>query len=213
MILKSTQAYVVANSYYHGVLKGNTIMSDMTRVRDLDDPNRCLHNPHDGSGQCLMKAVEGGNRCKVHGGGRQLQVMKKKQLRAYAKNKWAAAIKENANDSEIKSLREELGIARIMLDQILNRCKDSHDLLMFSAPIDNFLKTINLIQKTSHAIEKDLSEMIGPEALNEFAETLFSIIMDEIDDANVIERISLKLGRALQKMQSGTPDKEDDDLI
>lgn len=186
-------------------------MSDMTRVRDLDDPNRCTHDPKDGSGQCMMKAVEGGDRCKVHGGGRQLQIMKKKQLRAYAKNKWAASIRENANDSEIKSLREELGIARIMLDQLLNRCKDSHDLLMMSTPIDNMLKTINLIQKTSHTIEKDLDNMVGPEKLAQFSEMLFEIIMDEVEDANVINRISLKLGRALQKMDSGDGDDFDEE--
>lgn len=185
-------------------------MSTMTRVRDLDDPNRCTHTPKDGSGQCMMKAVEGGDRCPPHGGGRQLQIMKKEQLRAYAKNRWSAEIKSNANDSEIKSLREELGISRIMLNQLLDRCKDSHDLLMMSGPIDTFLKTINLIQKTSHSIEKDLNNTVGPEALAEFANSLFDIIMDEVEDANVIDRITLKLGRALRKAQSGTPDEDEE---
>lgn len=184
-------------------------MSNMTRVRDLEDPNRCTHDPKDGSGQCMMVSVEGGNRCLPHGGGRQLEVAKKAQIRAYAKNRWSAEIQANANDSEIKSLREELGISRIMLNQILDRCKDSHDLLLMSGPIDTFLKTINLIQKTSHAIEKDLQSMIGPDALAEFANELFDIIMEEVTDANVVDRISLKLGRALRKVQSGTPEDED----
>lgn len=182
-------------------------MSDMIRVRDLDDPNRCQHHKP-GEGQCMMKAVEGGNRCKVHGGGRQLQVAKQNQLRAYAKNKWALQIRENANDSEIKSLRQELGIARVMLDNFLNRCNDSHDLLMMSAPIDNMLKTINLIQKTSHVIEKDLDNMVGPDALREFADAMFEIIMDEVEDVNTINRIALKLGRALNKTMNG--DSEED---
>jgi hypothetical protein len=184
-------------------------MSDMTRVRDLDDPNRCTYMKP-GEGQCMMRAVEGGTRCKVHGGGRQLQVQKKEQLRAYAKNRWSAAIRENANDSEIKSLREELGIARIMLDQLLNRCKDSHDLLMMSTPIDNMLKTINLIQKTSHSIEKDLDNMIGPDSLMKFGDELFNVIMEEVEDTDTINRIALKLGRALQKLQNG--DTQDDDF-
>ena len=186
-------------------------MSDMTRVRDLDDPDRCTYIKP-GEGQCLMKSVEGGDRCKVHGGGRQLQVAKKKQLRAYAKNKWAASIRDNAHDSEIKSLREELGIARIMLNQILNRCNDSHDLLMMSGPIDNMLKTINLIQKTSHTIEKDLDNMLGPEAIEAFGNELFEIIMEEIDDANVINRIALKLGRALRKLNSSEALEDDDNI-
>ncbi len=180
-------------------------MSDMIRVRDLDDPNRCGHLKA-GEGQCMMKSVEGGTRCKVHGGGTQLKVLQKQQLKAYAKNRWAKSIKENANDSEIKSLREELGIARIMLDGVLNRCKDSHDLLMMSTPIDNMLKTINLIQKTSHGIEKDLNNMIGPDALNRFADEMFNIIMEEVPDANTVNRIALKLGRALQKSQNGDPE-------
>ncbi len=187
-------------------------MSDMVRARDLDDPNRCGHMKP-GEGQCVMLSVEGGTRCKVHGGGTQLQVLKKKQLRAYAKNKWAAQISENANDSEIKSLREELGIARIMLDQLLQRCNDSHDLLMMSTPIDNMLKTINLIQKTSHTIEKDLDNMVGPDTLNKFSEALFTIIMDEIEDVNIINRIAMKLGRELSKIQGGTKDATDEDEL
>jgi len=156
-----------------------------------------------------MKAVEGGTRCKCHGGGSQLQVAKKKQLTAYAKNRWNAEIRNNAEDSEIKSLRQELGIARIMLNQLTNRCKDSHDLLMMSGPIDNMLKTINLIQKTSHSIEKDLAGTVGPEQLNQFAEEMFNIIMDEVQDTNVINRIALKLGRAIRKVQNGSNDEDD----
>lgn len=184
-------------------------MSDMTRVRDLDDPNRCLHQKP-GEGQCMMLSVEEGDRCKVHGGGRQLQVAKQRTLKAYDRNRWSLMIRENANDSEIKSLREELGIARLMLDRILNRCKDSHDLLMMSSPIDNMLKTINLIQKTSHIIEKDMDEMIGPEALTKFAEAMFDIIMSEISDANIVNRIALKLGRELQKTQNGDTNNDTD---
>jgi len=77
-----------------------------------------------------------------------------------------------------------------------------------SAPIDNMLKTINLIQKTSHTIEKDLDNMVGPEALQIFADEMFNIIMDEVEDINIVNRIALKLGRALNKTMNGDPEED-----
>ncbi len=171
----------------------------MQRVYDLDAPDRCTHHKP-GEGQCPMQSVPNYNRCEVHGGVNQLQINKKQELRAYMANRWRAEIKSNASDSEIKSLREELGIARIMLDQLLNRCKDSHDLLLMSTPIDNMLKTITLIQKNSHLIEKDLNNIITPESLEEFGNALFNIIMEEVQDSNTINRISMKIMKELRKV-------------
>ena len=179
--------------------------SNMTRCRDLDDPQRCNYNIP-GHGQCPMKAPEGAQNCQKHGGGSQLQAAARTELKAYQKVKWARTIKENGGDPAIKDLSMEVGILRMLATELLTRCKDGHDLLMYSGPISDMMTKIQKMVESLHKIDKEASGMLDQKALERFGMDLLDILIEEIDDANVIDRIGLKIGRAINKIQQ--PDED-----
>ena len=173
----------------------------MTKV-DEAHPNRCEHIIADkGMTQCTMLSVEGGNRCLTHGGGSQRASIKKAEKKQFLQNRWHAQIKEFGTNSELRDLSMEMGTIRLLVDNLVGRCRDAYDLQIFSGQIDGLLKTLTGLARVSHGIKKDIDNVIGPEQLSKFADTLFDILLEEIKDANVINRISLKLHKALQVLE------------
>jgi len=149
-----------------------------------------------------MLAPEGATNCQKHGGGAQLQSALKSEVRAYNKVKWIKTITDNATDPAIKSLAMEIGILRMLASETLTRCNDGHDLLMYSGPISDMMTKIQRMVESLHKIDKEASGMLDHKALERFGHDLLDILVDEIEDANVIDRIGLKLGRAISKIQS-----------
>lgn len=174
-------------------------MSDMTRIRDEDDENRCTYNIP-GHGQCRMKAAEGVERCKKHGGGAQLYHKKKQELKAYEKTKWAASIRESATDPAIKDLACEVGILRMLAANLLKRCKDEHDLMMMSGNIGDLMTKIQKMIESLHRLEKESSGLLSQSKLEQFAFDLLDILTEEIEDRHILDRIGVKVAKALHKI-------------
>ena len=146
-----------------------------------------------GQGQCPMESVEGGDRCPKHGGGAQLASQKKSRVRAYHLNQWRTSIADNSNDPEIKNLRDEVGILRMTLNAVLNRCKDNHDLLMMSGQVQSLVNSLQVLMKTVHTIDKDEQSYITEEQLAAWMSQVFDILTEEIQDEELIGNIVMKL--------------------
>src|SRR4029077_12914332 len=103
------------------------------RVED-NDPERC-QGVSSTKGQCQFKRATGSQYCKMHGGAAVLKSAEQERIRNYRLSKWQLRMNEFADSDQVKSLREEVGISRMVLEEIVNRCKDSTELLMCSAKI------------------------------------------------------------------------------
>ena len=83
------------------------------RISFPEDPHRCHQIVRDG--QCLNLAVEGGSKCLAHGGHKELESQRNTSLRLYRLGQWQQRSEELLTHPNIKTLREEIGILRILL--------------------------------------------------------------------------------------------------
>ena len=98
-------------------------------VVEPDAPNRCQNTGR--TGQCFYAATESTSFCPMHAGTAQ-DAIDKGKLRNYQFQRYKQRIDEKADSEVIKSLREEIGILRMVMEEIVNRCKDDTELLIYS---------------------------------------------------------------------------------
>jgi hypothetical protein len=141
-------------------------------------------------GQCRYRAVPGGTTCYLHGGNKTLQSQRLASLNAYRLSKFQAEIQRHAEDDGIKSLRTEIGILRVIMEERLNACKDSTDLLLQSGPISDLVSKIERVVTSCHKLENQMGQLLDKQALMNFANTVISIVTSHVSDENTINAIA-----------------------
>lgn len=163
-------------------------MNDQIKRIDSDnDPERC--QAVNDAGQCRNKRVPGTNFCQVHGGASTaLRREKVEGLRNYRLTQ--AAIKEQiaekATSTGIKSLRDEVAIARMVLQEIVNKCKDASDLMLYHGQIDKSVLTIEKLVTSCHKLETNLNMTLDKQAILVIVGQVVEIITSTINSRDDI---------------------------
>lgn len=161
---------------------------------DLDDPNRC-----EGSfsgGQCRHQAEPGDRFCKGCGGKNRLSLEARRQY-LLKDTRQAARLAEFAEHDDIKSLREEIGLARVLLERRFNMIQSDADLLAACGPVNAMLLTIERLVKTSHQIETNLGVLLTRNTVLKLAQAMCEIVIDEIQAVPGFEQIVDRLSQRL----------------
>lgn len=162
-------------------------MLDKPIVVELDDPTRCNHiSP--GLDQCRYKSTPGYNFCIFHGGGAQ-----KSTVNNYRLTKWQQRLNEKANNEQVKSLREEIGLLRILLEERLNRCETSLDLILESGPISDLILKINAVVSSCHRLESSMGILLDRQSIIQFANEVINILAEVLGDDSRVELIANRL--------------------
>lgn len=103
----------------------------------------------DGPPFCPMHLVGSG----TNGDG--IRYHKNQEFRTYLLNKWQDRVDRQANNPKIKSLREDIGILRMTLENKMNRMEDDADLDMRSGQLTELVSQIERTILTAHKIEKE----------------------------------------------------------
>jgi len=162
--------------------------SEIKRVTDPADPTRCQSVAK--GEQCMMQAVPGGTFCMLHGGNKQLEAQERLKVRNYRLTKWHATVDRFTDNANIKSLREEIAILRMMLEERLNTCADTSDLLLHSGPIAFMITNIEKLVSSCHKLEGSMGQLLDKAAILQFAGTVITIITDVLDDEKKISEIA-----------------------
>jgi len=166
----------------------------MPRVRRPDDPDRCQASM--GTKQCEYLALPGSSRCEDHT--RELSPLTAEK-RQYLLDKAAEKRRlfELSTHEQINSLREEIAIARRLVERRFNMIDTDADLLAACGPLNTLLLTIERLVKTSHSIEKSLGVMLSRETVLSLAQSMVVVIMDELqhvpDYETIVDRVIDKL--------------------
>jgi len=147
-------------------------------------------------GQCPYVKVEGSDYCPRHGGGLSANSEKKEAVRNYHLTKWQARVQQLADNEGIKSLREEVGILRMVLENMLNQCNDAQELLMFSSRAADLVIKIEKLVTSCDRMEGKMGQLLGKDSVLRLAAQYVEIIHEHIDDDNVIDIISTKMIQA-----------------
>jgi hypothetical protein len=190
---------------------------EMQRWSNTDDPDlRCDFIINTG-GQCANRIVDGCTRCPMHGANKQKEAIENKSLRLYRLAKFQNRAEELTDHSKVKSLREEIAILRILLEEKINRCADEHDLLLQSGPISDLVMKIEKIVASCHRLESSLGglldktkiKQIANEMMNSVASRLGEHLEDELSEDKLRDVTQLILEAVAEDVLASMERKND----
>ena len=153
------------------------------------------------TGQCPFCKSEGSNYCSRHGGFLVEQKRAKESLRNYRLTKWKARIGDLADSDGIKSLREEIGILRMIVEEMLDKCHDATDLLLYSTRMADLVMKIEKLVVSCDKMEGKMGLLLSRSSVLQLAAEYVEIINKHIGDASIIDVISQEMLTATMRSQ------------
>jgi hypothetical protein len=174
-------------------------------IVEPDSPARCQGNIK--TGQCPYGAVVGSKFCPRHGSNMDTQVIKETNLKNYRLNKWNTQLTEKTDSSKIKSLRDEIGILRILMEETLNKCHDSNDLLMYSNKISDLALKIEKLVTSCDKLETKLGLLMDKTQALQFANEIISVITKHIKDEDMLVQIAKEISNIMEATRPAPKDE------
>lgn len=150
------------------------------RITEPDDPRRCQGN--DAHGQCRMVKIEGSDYCTRHGGHSVRTQREKGELRNLKLTKFKARLVELGDSSHLMSLRDEIAVLRITLEELVNSCDGPSDLITMSGQIAALVGNVGKLVKDCHSIEEKTGHLLSKDALTNFAGRVIDIVVRHIPE-------------------------------
>jgi len=112
------------------------------------------------------------------------------KLRAYRLTKWQDRLEAFNGDNNIKCLMNEIGIARITLEGVMNSCQTENDLLANSHRIGDLTTRIEKLIASCHKIEKSSNMLLDKSSVLKLAGDIIGILGRHIPDEKIVEAIA-----------------------
>lgn len=160
-----------------------------------NDPRRC--QAITAKGQCLIQSVEGSQYCIMHSGSSKNGENREKMIRQYRLAQWQQRVDEFSEHQGVKSLREEIGICRMILETIILQCKDQTDLLLYSAKITDLVGRIEKLVVSCNRLESSMGMLLDKTAALHLASQIVTIIGEHIPDGEVIDAVANDITMAI----------------
>ena len=169
------------------------------KIENEFDPDRCEGVGRKG-GQCLFKRCAPSKFCMRHGASQRFIAEKKERHRNYHLTKFRARINELADSPEIKSLREEIGIIRMMIETILNKCQDENDLIMFAGKLQHMIQQAQKLVESCHRLEERTGVLLDKQSILVVCDSLVKIIAIHVEDPDALDRIAEQMVDVVAKI-------------
>ncbi len=154
------------------------------------------------TGQCINCKEPNSNFCLNHGGNNQAIKKNGEVVRNYRLMRWQQRVGEMADNASIKSLREEVGILRVILEEMLNQCKDSMDLLLYSQRMSDLVMKIEKLVVSCDKLENRMGLLLGKDSILQLAATYIQIINTHVHDPIIVEQISQEMVQAIHQIEN-----------
>lgn len=136
-----------------------------------------------------------------HGGASTIKKQEAESLYRFRVDKYRNRINEIAKSSNVKCLREEIGVLRMLLEERMNSIGDDlGQLILQSGDLSEMVVKIDKLVNSCHNLEAKLGVMIDKTTMLVLTEQIVKIISDEIKDGDVLDRISTQI---LTVMENG----------
>lgn len=158
------------------------------RISGPGDPEQCQ-----ASGNCPYKGVRNPNTgdrekfCPRHGGNKSIQKQERTDARLYLAAQWRVKIGDQADHPKFKSLREEVGILRMMLNNKLELIKDNHELMLHSQSVSNLVREVRDTLKTCAHVEQISGQSLDRNQALQFVQNLAEIISKYVTDPELLK--------------------------
>jgi len=153
-----------------------------TRVEN-GDPKQCER------AGCKNIVVEGSKYCLAHGGRHAAERAEKERMRNYNLAKFHQRANELSESKEITSLRDEVGLLRLLIEEKINHCKDTTDLLLISGPLSDLLMKSERLVTSMEKLENKMGHHLDKTKVVQIAQSMIEIIGRYIDNPEVLDAI------------------------
>ena len=161
------------------------------RIKEPDDPNRCQAMGK--RGQCELVALPETQYCKIHGGKAQSERLEKEKIKKYQLGKWNARIQQLSGDGDVKCLRDEIGVLRMMIEEILGAITSPTDLLIQAPQIANLVTSVERLVISMDKLEKSTGALLDKPAILRFAGQFVDIVAEELPNPDDADRICARI--------------------
>lgn len=149
---------------------------EVERVNAEDDPRRCRGTTR--MGQCWHVAIEGADFC---GPCSKTDLVEENRRQYLLTNpRYQTRLLELSAADEIKSLRDEVAIARMLVEERLNKIKGDQDLFTACGAINSLLLTIEKLVSKSHILEQNLGQLYHRSTIVQLMQAVVAVIDDEV---------------------------------
>ena len=173
----------------------------MQRVTDPADPRRCHGSCPDG--QCQNVSEPGSEFCRAHQG---KDTGEQKRIYLLHKSQFRDRLTKLSEHDNLKSLREEIAIVRMLIEERLNLVRDENDLISAFGPIQQAFLTVERLMKTLHQMEQSLGSLLSKQAVIKLGQSISSVIIDELKDIDgyeeIVDRINERLVSLIAEAQN-----------
>lgn len=142
---------------------------------------------------CGAEAIDDTIYCAKHGATSVRQALEKKQANLYRIEKYRDRVNHYSEHDKANSLREEIAILRILLEELLNKYTTTDELLLQAGVVGELVCKINALVTSSHKIEVALGELMSKTKVLGMADQMVSVIADVIDNPETVAIISDKI--------------------
>lgn len=147
-------------------------------------------------GQCRMRRLEGSRFCHSHGGEQTVARARKAATSAYNLTKYHHEVNQFANHEMIFSLRDEIGLVRVMIQELFNSCNGPADLVIHSSRLSQLIGQANKLVLDAQRSESQLGELLDRAAIQALADKIVSIISDVVP-IEQMDRVVALVGGAI----------------
>ena len=150
----------------------------MPRVKDPSDPRRCRGKAPDG--QCMNRAEIGQDYCRYHGGHSTKEEI---DMRGFllAKAEDRIRLAELDGLEPIRELHDVMKMTHMLIERRWNAAmKSETEMIVASPALNQLYLTMERLVASSHRIEQNLGALLARNAIFRLAQTIISIISDEL---------------------------------
>lgn len=165
-----------------------------------DAPNRC-QGGRGRTGQCIMARVEGSLYCPSHGGNSALVAANESRKFEYRAGLFTQRVKEAAGSENIKDMRQEVGVLKMLIEERLCSCTNVSELLIQAGPIGDL--TVKMQKLVKQITEYDIAHgnTLDKNQLIQFAESFVFIASRYIKDEDQRLNFGAEIAELLSKPQ------------
>ncbi len=167
---------------------------------------RCQHvNRH--QGQCPRDALDDDTRCEIHT--HNDPEAYDKRVYHILEHQYRIRHSELSDHEELKSLREELAIARLILEERFNAIKSNVDLLAATGSLNSLLLTIEKLVTSCHKLEQSVGTLLSKPTLLRIANEIVTTLLEELDGIpgyeGIVDRVSSKIIETIHACEANEP--------
>lgn len=173
-----------------------------------DDPLRCQGAANNGGGQCRYLSIAGLVRdtlwveidegvdytiidtCPKHRGTQRIEKQQKQKAYDYRLQIWQQRVSEFAESDRVKTLRGEIGILRLLVEEILAKCSDRQELMLYSSKIASLIMQIEKLVRSCDRLESSMGMLLDKAGALVLAGEIVDVISTHIQDPAIIDAIS-----------------------